>query len=276
MAHFVNYNGRIIDEDMPLVNAGNRGLRYGDGIFETMKMVDLEIALKSYHFERLFAALNLLHFEIPAHFTATFLEEQILSLCVKNNVTATARIRLNVFRKNGGLYDPVDHTPEFVIEAWELPENYFRINDNGLIVDIYDGARKARDVFSAIKSNNYLPYSMGALHAKENNLNDCLILNSHERICDATIANVFWVDDQSIYTPPLSEGCIAGVMRRNLLDILPKNGYTIKEKIFEVEELTNADELFLTNAISGIRWVGMFRGQEFKNSLSTAIASLLF
>ncbi|HKH62458.1 MAG TPA: aminotransferase class IV, partial [Flavitalea sp.] len=122
----------------------------------------------------------------------------------------------------------------------------------------------------------YLPYSMGALHAKQNNLNDCLILNSHERICDATIANVFWVDSQSIYTPPLSEGCIAGVMRRNLLDILPKNGYTIEEKIFEVEELTNADELFLTNAISGIRWIKEFRGQEFKNTLSTAIASLLF
>ena len=276
MPHFVNYNGRLILEDTPIANSGNRGLRYGDGVFETMKMVDREIRLKSYHFERLFMGLHLLRFEIPEYFDARFLEEQILSLCEKNNLGKAVRIRLNIFRKNGGLYDPVDHIPEFVIEAWELPEHYFRLNDNGLVVDIYPDARKSCDLFSSIKSNNYLPYSMGALYAKEHKLNDCFILNIHDRICDATIANVFWVRGNSIYTPPIAEGCVAGVMRRHLLNILPKSGYMVEEKLFGIEDLTQADELFLTNATSGIRWVKEFRRQQFRNDVINELVALIF
>ena len=276
MPHFVNYNGKILYEDMPIVNAGNRGLRYGDGIFETMKMVDADIQLENYHFERLFGALDLLRFQIPPHFTTAFLKEQILILCSKNKLKKAARIRLNIFRKNGGLYDLLDCSPDFVIEAWELPENYFRLNENGLTVDIYSEAKKSCDRFSTVKSNNYLPYAMGAFYAQENKFNDCLILNTHNRICDATIANVFWVHDQSIFTPPLTEGCIAGVMRRHLLDILPKRGYTVQEKKMELSDLQQADELFLTNAISGIRWVKEARGKQFKNTLSTIMYPLHF
>jgi branched-chain amino acid aminotransferase len=275
MPHFINYNGKILYEDMPIVNSGNRGLRYGDGVFETMKLVDSEIKLEAYHFDRLFEGLALLQFEVPAYFTATFLKEQIQSLCLKNNLKKAARIRLNVFRKNGGLYDPIDCSPDFVIEAWELTENYFRLNENGLIVDIYNEALKSFDRFSSLKSNNYLPYAMGAFYAKQNKFNDCLILNNHGRICDATIANVFWVRDQSFHTPPLSEGCIAGVMRRHLLHILPQNGHEIQEKNLEVDDLDEADELFLTNAISGIRWVKECRGKQFENTFSTRIYSLL-
>ena len=276
MPHFVNYNGQILHEDMPLVTAGNRGLRYGDGVFETLKILDGEIQLKSYHFDRLFAALNVLCFDIPSFFTPAFLEEQMRSICLKNNVAPTSRVRLNVFRKNGGLYDPVDHTPDFVIEAWALPEIYLRLNANGLIVDVYDGVRKSCDSFSSIKSNNYLPYAMGALHAKQNQLNECLILNTYERICDATIANVFLVNGESIFTPPLAEGCIEGVMRRHLLNTLPQKGYTVEEKKLTIDDVMKADELFLTNAISGLRWVKEFRGKNYKNTVAQAIASWLF
>ena len=148
MPHYVNFNGKILQEDMPIVNAGNRGLRYGDGVFETMKMVAGEIRLESYHFERLFSSLQLLHFIIPPHFNKESLREQIRILCEKNNLTKAARVRLNVFRKNGGIYDPIDCTPEFVIEAWELPENYFRLNENGLIIDLFTAAKKSCDDYS--------------------------------------------------------------------------------------------------------------------------------
>src|SRR5215207_5310935 len=124
MPRFINYNGKILHEDMPLVNAGNRGLRYGDGLFETMKLVNSEIRLETYHFERLFKSLDALLFKVAPTFTVEYLKEQIFSLCKKNKLKGTARVRLNVFRKNGGLYDPVDCIPDFVIEVWDLPENY--------------------------------------------------------------------------------------------------------------------------------------------------------
>jgi len=275
MPHFINYNGKIFHEDMPLVGSGNRGLRYGDGFFETMKMVDGEISLEAFHFERFFASLQLMKFIIPAHFTIDFLKEQIRLLCLKNNLRKAARIRLNIFRKNGGLYDPVDHSPDFIIEAWELAENYFHLNTNGLVVDIYKEARKSCDGFSSIKSNNYLVYSMGAMFAKENKLNDCLILNNHERICDASIANVFWLQNKTICTPPISEGCIAGVMRRHLLQLLPQHGYSVQEKPLEIADLLVAEELFLTNAISGIRWVKELRDRNYTNTTITEIYSIL-
>jgi branched-chain amino acid aminotransferase len=116
---------------------------------------------------------------------------------------------------------------------------------------------------------------MGAFYAKENRLDDCLILNSYGRICDATIANVFWVKDKSVYTPPLSEGAVAGVMRRHLLNILPQKDYRMEEKILEIADLKEADELFLTNATFGIRWVKEFQRREFKNTLSATIYPLL-
>lgn len=275
MPHFINYNGKLLHEDTAIVTAGNRGLRYGDGVFETMKMENSEIKLWAFHLERLLNAMVLLQFKLPVHFDGSFLKEQILSLVMKNNLASAARIRLNIFRKNGGLYDPVDHSPEFLIEAWNLPENFFRLNENGLIVDVYNDVRKACDAFSNLKSNNYLPYAMGALYAKENKLNDCLILNIHERICDATIANVFWVNDAIIYTPPLSEGCIAGVMRRQLLQILPAKGFTVVEKSLEIADLQKAQELFLTNAISGIRWVKEFQGKRYSNNVVNGIYPLL-
>jgi branched-chain amino acid aminotransferase len=265
----------MLYDDTPIVPAGSRGLRYGDGMFETMKMVDEELRLEQYHFERLFKGLELMKFSLPSHFTAAYLREQVLSLVEKNNLKKAARVRLNTFRKNGGLYDPVEGSPDFVIEAWPLPENYLRLNEIGLIVDVFDEARKSCDRFSSIKSNNYLPYVMGAFYARENKLNDCLILNSHGRICDATIANVFWVKNKCVYTTPLSEGSVAGVMRRHLLDILPKKGFNVEERILEIADLQKANELFLTNATSGIRWVKKFRQLEFENTLSATIYELL-
>jgi branched-chain amino acid aminotransferase len=275
MPNFINYNGKLLNEDEPVVNAASRGLRYGDGCFETLKLLDHEIRLETLHFERLFGTLERLQFKVPAHLTPEFLKEQIHLVCKKNNLLKAARVRLNLFRKGGGLYGQLDHSPEFVVEVWDLPENYFHLNENGLIVDIYTEARKPCDRFSNLKSNNYLPYVMGALYAKQNKLNDCLILNSYDRICDASIANVFWVHDQIIYTPPLAEGGVAGVMRRHLLQILPGKGYSVKEKNLELSDLKEAEELFLTNAISGIRWVKQFQDKEYTNNLSTGMYSLL-
>lgn len=113
MPRYINYNAKFFEEGTPIIKADSRGLRYGDGLFETMKVVNGEISLANFHFERLFQGLHLLHFKIPSHFTETFLREQVAALCRKNKMSKPLRIRLNVFRKNGGLYDPVDHIPDF-------------------------------------------------------------------------------------------------------------------------------------------------------------------
>lgn len=240
--------------DEPALLAANRGFRYGDGLFETMKVVHEKIWLESYHFERLFVGLALLKFEIPPLINAEKLAAEIAHLCQKNKCEKLARVRLTAFRGNGGLYDE-DRALQYIIECWPANETMNRLNENGLVTAIFPDARKSCDIFSNLKSSNYLPYVMAALHAKEHKLNDCLVLNTSGHIADATIANVFIIKDNMIITPALSEGCVNGVMRRYLLEKLPAAGYKIQEAPVTIDDLESAGELFLTNAMYGIRWV---------------------
>ena len=266
---FVVINGKIVEKNEMGLSPNDHSYRYGDGLFETMKLINGDILLVNYHFERLFLGLDVLKFNIPDSFTKQKIEKEIKELCKKNECERSARIRLSVSRGNGGLYD-CDNKFSYLIECWPLEQNGFI--ENGLNIDIFPDARKSIDVFSNLKSANYLPYVMAAIWAKENKLNDALILNQHDRICDSTIANVFWVKDNKIFTPPLNEGCVAGLIRKKILELATRNSdHPMQEAVLTQEILLQADEVFLTNAITIIRWVKEFRGKVYKNTISSKI-----
>jgi branched-chain amino acid aminotransferase len=267
--NYIHFNGEIINADEKIVGPRNRGLRYGDGVFETIRLVNGKIPLLPYHFDRLLHGLQKLQFEIPGHFSSTYISESILSLCQKNNLEHSARIRLNVFRGNGTLFSIEEKTPCIVIESEPMPDGYDSFNEKGWAIDIYKEAKKSCDTYSNLKSNNYLPYVMAAIHAKSSGLNDCLLLNSYDRVCDSTIANIFWVANNQVYTPPLSEGCVAGVMRRYMVEKMRDAGIVIEEKICVKQKLKEADEIFLTNALFGIRWVEQLRDKTYTNKISS-------
>ena len=256
------FNGKIVSGEEPVLLASNRSYRYGDGIFETMKVLNGNILLTTCHFERLFASLSLLKFEIPKLFAKEKLEQDILNLCRKNDCEKLARVRLSVFRGNGGLYDE-DKMLQYIIECRPLNESVNRLNENGLVIDIYPDAEKNCDKFSNLKSASFQLYSMAALFAKENKLNDCLVLNTAGSIADSTIANLFLIKQEIIITPSLQEGGINGVMRRHLLTELQNAGWKTQEMAVSVIDIKNADEVFLTNAINGIRWVRQFRDKVY-------------
>jgi branched-chain amino acid aminotransferase len=273
MKKYFNYNGRFFADDENVLSKDDRSYRYGDGLFETMKLINGNISLGDHHFERLFSGLDILKFHIPVLFTKHKIEVEIKELCKKNECERSARIRLSVSRGNGGLYD-CDNKFSYLIECWPLEQK--ELNENGLIIDIFPDAKKSIDVFSNLKSANYLPYVMGAIWAKENKLNEALILNQHDRICDSTIANVFWAKDNKVFTPPLSEGCVAGIMRKKILELATLNpDYMLHETVLSQEILLQADEVFLTNAIAGIRWVKECGNKVYKNTISSKIFTAL-
>jgi len=255
----------------------NKNYRYGDGLFETMKVVTKKIALERYHFERFFSSLEILRFKIPGLLTIERLQHEIGSLCEKNRCEALARVRLTVFRGNGGVFESLDDF-QYTIECWPLDESINRLNENGLLIDIFPDARKSCDKFSNIKSANYLPYIMAARHAKEHQLNECLVLNVYERIADATIANIFLIKDETMITPPLAEGCVNGVMRRFIIEKIQTGDleWKFEERGISVKDLQQADEVFLTNSISGIRWVKGFRDKIYTNLHTKTIYKALF
>jgi branched-chain amino acid aminotransferase len=267
MHSWVNFNGNFIKEGFPLVTANNRGFRYGDGIFETIRYANGRMMHRDLHLERLRHGAATIKLELPDFAGSPSPEEEIARTVEKNRLTGAARVRLMLFRGDGGLYELDGPGGGYIIQVWPLDEQKQQFAETGLVLGIYQGGVKACDELANLKSNNYLLYAMAAIHAKQNRCSDSLVLNTHGRVCDASIANVFWVKNGRVFTPPLSEGCVAGVMRKHLL----QSPYGIEERPCSVEDIENADEVFLTNAIAGIRWVQSFKEKIFKNSVARSL-----
>lgn len=263
---FVCFNGDII-ADQPLFSAHNRSFKYGDGVFETIKVHKGKILLSELHFERLFTSLHLL--KIKHAFNEAYLNERIVDLCQKNACSNLARVRLAVYREE-------DSNAGFVIEAFPLVGEATDWNKKGLTIDLYPYARKSKDAFANLKTANFLPYVLAGLYAKENGLDDSIVLNSSNHISDSSKANIFLIKDGGIFTPALHQGCVNGVMRRFLIDELKTMNYKIHQEEIGEDDLLNADEVFLTNAVIGMRWVSSFKKKKYVNSISSIIYSQLF
>ena len=254
-----------------IISPDNRSFKYGDGCFETMKVIDGEVLLHHLHFQRLFSSLQTLQFTVPAFFTPAYLIKQILELLHLNLHQQHARVRLVVYRGNGGLHDLDDHNPHFIIQTWPGSKDSNNYDSKGLTAGFFPDAKKSADAFSSIKSNNYLGYAMGAIWAKKHQLNEGFLTNAFGRVADATIANIFIIHNAVIKTPALSEGCVNGVMRRYLLQRFAAEGMAFYEAEITQEELLDASEVFLTNAIYGIRWVKSVGGSNYTNETSALL-----
>ena len=253
-------------ENQVFISPDNRSFRYGDGCFETIKLKDGHIKLFKYHWYRLIKSLAILKFQIPDYLTEPYLEDTIQKLVQKNNHQKLARVRVTITRGDGGLYDVLNHQPNILIQSWTLNPYQDRLNENGLVMDFFEDGRKAIDIFSNLKSNNYLLYAMAAIWAKEQKLNDAIILNSDGRICDTTIANIWLLKGKEIFTPPLTEACVMGTMRNFLLEKLKENGFTVNETVITKNDLLTADEVFVTNAIYGIKWVKQIGNKTYQSN----------
>lgn len=275
MAYF-NFNGKVFKENSLIVGPDNRGLRYGDGIFETLKIKDGQVILEDEHFARLWNGMQVLQFEIPKQFTPEKLKRELMQLVEKNGHSNGARIRLNIFRGDGGLYDAKNNTPNYIIQTWALPVDNGQWNSNGLVAGIYEDAKKSCDAISNLKHNNYLPYVLAALKAKKEKWNDAILLNTYGRICDSTIANIFIIKNELITTPALNEGCVAGVMRKEIIKTAAKNYWKIEETAISQQDILTADEVFLTNSIYNIRWVQRIENKEYTHSYTQKIYNAIF
>ncbi len=247
---YINLNGKIMTADKAGIPVDNGAFRYGYGLFETMVVINGAIRLAGYHWERLFAGLKLLQLDTPALHTPQWLERQTLDTVARNKADNLCRVRLQYFAGGGGLYGANAVKPGFIIECFELNEEAIAFNENGLTLGVAEGLAKSKDMLSNVKSCNALIYAMGARQAKAEKCNDMLLRNTAGNLIETTLANVFWIKNDIVYTPPLTDGCIAGVMRRHIMNRLP----TVEESLTD-QRLQTADEVFVTNAVKGIKWV---------------------
>lgn len=260
--NFICFNGELKPENEPVFTIQNRGFKYGDGVFETIKVWKGDMPFANLHFERLFSSLKLL--KIHHGLTQVLLTNLIIELCKKNGCDHLGRVRLAVYRNE-------NNAAGFVIEAIALHEESNGWNEKGLIIDLYPYARKSKDAFANLKSANFLPYVLAGIFASENNLDDSILLNADHHICDTSKANIFLVKNHQLFTPALHQGCVNGVMRRFLIDHCKLLGFKVHQQEITNEDLTNAEEVFLTNAIYGMRWVRSFRDRNYANAITASI-----
>jgi len=251
----INFNGKIVDAEQPIINFQNRAFQYGDGVFETIRMFDGKIPFLKYHIERMRKGLDLLKFKTPKKYNASFFSKEIKKIAQGN-----ARIKIIVFRDDGGLYTPKNNRPKFLIQSSPLKDSEFILNKKGLTIDFFEDQKLSISPLSNIKSCNSIPYILASLFKKEQNLSDCIMFNQKDRIAEGSSSNIFLLKKNKLITPSLSEGCIDGVLRKVIIDTAEEINLKIKEKKVSLNSLKNAEEIWLTNSISGIRWVS-----EIKN-----------
>jgi aminodeoxychorismate lyase len=244
------------------IGIDNRAFRYGDGIFESIRMSEGKIPLWTFHFERLKEGMKTLRMDIPVNYSADYFRSEIEKL---TGIEGNFRIRLSVNRSDGGFYTPISDVPNFLIEVIKTDTNHFPKYSNGLTLGWYDEAPILSNTrLAGIKSANALPYVLAAQHRKTYHLDDCLIFNEKGNIAEAVSSNVFFIKDERLITPHLRSGCVAGVMRRSIIEIAKGLGIKVKEQIaVHPKHIFKADGIFLTNAIQGIRWVKKVEYTEF-------------
>ena len=266
----INFDGKLLANGVDFLNQENRGLRYGDSLFETIRVVNGKIIFWEEHYLRLMASMRILRMEIPMNFTMEYLEDLIINTVKANDLEVQpVRVRLTVFRKNGGLYTPDTNNVSFIIEVKALQAPFYVIEDTTYEVELFKDFYVNPDMLSTLKTNNKILNVVGSIFAKENKYQNCLLLNTNKSVVEALNGNLFLVKGNVIKTPPISDGCLNGILRNKLIAILAKiEDYTFLEESISPFELQKADELFITNAIVGIKPITKYRKKDFGTTVT--------
>ncbi len=271
----INFNGAIVSEDANVL-VQNRGFLYGDAVFETVKIVNEKILFLEDHYFRLMSSMRVIRMEIPMNFTLEYLEEQILSLVKNNKIASSARARITVYRNDGGYYLPQNNTVSFLIKASSLENREYSLNEQEYEVDLYKDFYVTKQLLSSIKTTNRLINVTGSIYAHENGLDNCILLNDSKNVVEALQGNIFMLTGNKLITPPVSEGCLNGVMRKQILGLAKKiEGIEVAEEIISPFDLQKADELFVTNVIKGMQPITKYRKKEFSIEISKTLVEAL-
>lgn len=270
----INSNG-ILAANAGTIEA-NRGFLFGDGVFETVKIVDNKVLFLEDHYFRLMSGMRIVRMRIPMDFTMEHFEQQLLATAAASDCAGSARVRITVYRDASGRYLPDSNNVSYVISASALPFAAYTIADVTYEVELYKDFYITRQLLSTVKSTNRIINVIGSIFGEENGLQNCLLLNDAKNIVEALNGNIFMVSGSRIVTPPLSEGCLNGVLRKQIIEMLKKNSdFEFEETVISPFDLQKADELFITNVISGIQPITKYRKKEYSTTIARQLCTAL-
>ncbi len=273
---FISFNNQIVTKETPLFTVANRSFCYGDGFFESIRITGSEMPFIKNHFDRIKETASVLEINLPTDLSVESLQETVKILAEKNGVEKEGRARINFYRNEGGLYAPESNTCSVIVDVMPYASAIgYELNSKGLKVDLYQKIKKPCNVLSSIKSCNSLLYVLAGKFKRDNDLEESVILNDKHNVCEFTSSNLFIVINGVLYTPALAEGCINGVMRKVILDLAAKARIYVYETELKPNDLIRADEIFLTNAVQGIQWIGAYKSKRYFNKVSKTLIDAL-
>ena len=265
----INFNGELLFEENMKLSSENRGFKYGDAIFETIKVSNKKVIFWEDHYFRLMASMRMLRMKIPMQFTLEFLEQEILKTVAVQDRASSFRVRLNVYRKGGGLYTPKTNQIDYLID---VKANTYQTKKT-YSVDVFKDFYSYSGLLSTVKTNNRMLNTLASIYAKENDLDNCVLINEKKGVVEVANANIFILKGTIIKTPALTEGCIKGIVRTKVIEIIAKNKeYTLEETNISPFEIQKADEVFITNAIMGIQAITNYKKKSFTSDFSDKIS----
>jgi branched-chain amino acid aminotransferase len=272
----INSNGNLVPSSDAGLSFFNRGFSYGDALFDTVKAVGDKLLFWEDHYFRLMASMRLLRMEIPMTFTPEYFVDQCMQLIQAQEVRSPAwRLRLTVFRDSGGRYTPDQNGVAFVIGCEPFSQNRFLDDVTKYTVDLYKDHYVQAGMLPNLKTNNKILNVLGSIFAKENDLDNCILVNDNKEVVEALQSNLFLLFGQEIHTPPLTSGCLDGIIRKQIIRMANDLGLTIKETPINPFYLQKADELWLSNSIQGIRAVTNYRRKTYQSQIyPKAVAQL--
>ena len=267
----VNFNGNI-QENSSILIENNRGFLFGDSVFETIKMLDNKVLFLEDHYFRLMASMRICRMEIPMNFTMEYFESQILNLIQSLKNSNSFRVRFTVYRDSEGFYLPKSRNVQFIVTTTPLNSELYSFQKEIYEVELYKDSYVPKQLLSTLKTNNKMLQITGSIFAKENGYDNCLVLNDEKNVVEALQSNLFMKIGNVVVTPPISDGCLNGIMRKQVIEILNKmDGIEVKETSISPFDLQKADELFLTNVITGIQPITKYRKKEYTVNFSNEI-----
>lgn len=270
----INYNGTLLSENQPVLLANNRGLAYGDAVFETIKVSGGKVLFWEDHYFRLMAGMRIMRMEIPMEFTPEYLEEQIRRTLETEDPKGAYGVKIQVWRQAGGKYTPLHRKVEFLISFEAVSDPFYMLKTDPYEVELFKDHYVNSGLLSTIKSSNRIVNVLGGIFAQENDYENCLLLNEKKQVVEALNGNLFLVNGYTIKTPPLEDGCLNGIMRKQIISILGQiPDLILDESSVTPFELQKADEMFITNTLVGIRPVSKYRKKEYGHEVAKDLLS---
>jgi len=268
----INFNGTLESPENFTLTINNRAFKYGDGIFETVKVLNNNVVFWEDHYFRLMSSMRMLRMKIPMSFTLEFLEAEILKTIKSQEASSSFRVRLSVYRQDGGLYTPTTNNIDYLIEVSPLNIQ----EKTTYTVDLFKDFYNYSGLLSTVKTNNRMLNTLASVFASENDLDNAILLNEKKGVVEATNGNIFIVKGNTIKTPALTEGCIKGITRGKIIEIITKNvDFEVEETSISPFEIQKADEVFITNAITGIQIVTNYRKKVFSRVVGDKLSNSL-